>query len=83
MSGAQPELKGMPAKTKATMRAEEVVEAMEALEDKKTQLDARKESLVQQMKAENQMKVICLSAAGVKHRFRIEELEKLTVKKDK
>jgi len=76
-----PEFKGMPPKTKATLRAEEVIAAVEAVEDKKSVLEERQKALVSQMKAENLKEALCLSSSGVKVRFRIEELEKLKMKK--
>lgn len=76
-----PEFKGMPKKTKATLRAEEVVVAYEAVEDKKSVLLDRQKALILQMKAEEIKEVTCLPASGVKHRFNIEELEKLKMRK--
>lgn len=79
----QPELKGMPPKTKAVLRAEEYCAALDEVESKKENAKHRMESLIGQMKADNLTRVVCLNSISQKQTFVLETLEKLKLKKGK
>lgn len=79
----QPELKGMPVKTKAVLRAEELCAALDEIEAKKENAKHRSEALIQQLKADNLIRVVCLDSTQQKRTFVLEALEKLKMKKGK
>lgn len=77
----QPEFKGMPAKTKAVLRAEELCAAIDEVEIKKEAAQHRQEALIQQLKADNLTRVVCMDSIQQKRTFVLETLEKLKAKK--
>lgn len=77
----QPELRGMPAKTKAVLRAEEYCAALDEVDAKKENAEHRQLALVQQLKADTSTRVTCLDSIGNKRTFVLETLEKLKAKK--
>ena len=79
----QPELKGMPTKTKAVLRAEEYCASLDEVEAKKENAKHRMEALIGQMKADGVTRVVCLNSISQKQTFVLETLEKLKLKKGK
>lgn len=77
----QPEFRGMPVKTKAVLRAEEYCASLDEVDAKKENAEHRKLALVQQLKADQTVRVVCLDSIGNKRTFVLETLEKLKAKK--
>lgn len=77
----QPEFRGMPVKTKAVLRAEEYCASLDEVDAKKENAEHRKLALVQQLKADAVIRVVCLDSIGNKRTFVLETLEKLKAKK--
>lgn len=77
----QPEFRGMPAKTRATLRAEELAAAMEELDIKKEAVEHKKLELIGQMKAEETDRVVCVAGSGIRYAFDLKILERLSGKK--